>query len=413
MAKCSSWSVIKMLRKLGFPVPSLRQRYAYVKTLGHKRYQARWTDPAGKQRSKIFQKKSDAEKHLTSVQHAMLSGSYVDPAAGKITVGAMADTWLSSKVNLKASTRARYESALDVHVRKRWGTTPLARVDHGSVQAWVDEMAASGASAAQVRKIVSVLSGVLALAVRTKRLASNPCDGVELPRTTERPPKYLTASQVANLAREAATLPSGRPKRATDAAFQQYRLVVLVLAYCGLRWGELAALRVSNVDLLRKRLHVTASVTEVNGSKLVWGTPKNHEARWVPVPRFLADEIAVHLAGKATGDLVFTSPDGSVLRNRNARRAWFDRAASAIGVEGLTPHELRHTAASLAVSAGANVKAVQRMLGHASAVLTLDRYADLFDADLDAVAERLDAIGGLNLDRDDESSVNLASVASL
>ena len=60
---------------------------------------------------------------------------------------------------------------------------------------------------------------------------------------------------------------------------------------------------------------------------------------------------------------------------------------------GLTPHELRHTAASLAVSAGANVKAVQRMLGHASAAMTLDRYADLFDDDLDAVAERLDALG--------------------
>ena len=81
-----------------------------------------------------------------------------------------------------------------------------------------------------------------------------------------------------------------------------------------------------------------------------------------------------------------------MLRNRNARRDWFDAAAAAIGEPGLTPHELRHTAAPLAVSAGANVKAVQRMLGHASAAMTLDRYADLFDDDLDAVAERLDAV---------------------
>jgi integrase len=72
------------------------------------------------------------------------------------------------------------------------------------------------------------------------------------------------------------------------------------------------------------------------------------------------------------------------------RRAGFDRAAQALGLEGLVPHELRHTAASLAVSSGANVKAVQRMLGHASAAMTLDTYADLFDEDLDAVAERLD-----------------------
>ena len=81
-----------------------------------------------------------------------------------------------------------------------------------------------------------------------------------------------------------------------------------------------------------------------------------------------------------------------MLRNRNARSAWFDSAATAIGQPGLTPHELRHTAASLAVSAGANVKAVQRMLGHASAAMTLDTYTDLFDDDLDVVADRLDAV---------------------
>lgn len=81
---------------------------------------------------------------------------------------------------------------------------------------------------------------------------------------------------------------------------------------------------------------------------------------------------------------------GGVLRNRVFRRAAFDRAARTIGAEGLVPQELRHTAASLAISAGANVKAVQRMLGPASAAMTLDTYADLFDDDLDAVAERLD-----------------------
>jgi integrase len=110
------------------------------------------------------------------------------------------------------------------------------------------------------------------------------------------------------------------------------------------------------------------------------------------VPRFLVDELAEHLAGKAPDALAFSSPHGAVLRVRGARRAWFDRAAEAAGLAGLTPHELRHTAASLAVSAGANVKAVQRMLGHARAAMTLDVYADLFDDDLEAVAERLDAL---------------------
>jgi integrase len=113
----------------------------------------------------------------------------------------------------------------------------------------------------------------------------------------------------------------------------------------------------------------------------------------VPIPRGIADDLAVLLAGKAPDDLVFTAPEGGLLVLTNFRRRHFDQAAQSVGLDGLTPHELRHTAASLAVSAGANVKSVQRMLGHASAAMTLDVYSALFDDDLDAVAERLDKAG--------------------
>jgi integrase len=179
---------------------------------------------------------------------------------------------------------------------------------------------------------------------------------------------------------------------ASNPSFAQYRLVAFVLAYCGLRWSEVAALTVGSVDLPRRRITVSAAVVEVDGIGLVWGTPKNHEDRWISIPRFLINDLGEHIGERLTEDLLFTAPEGGVMRNRNARRAWFNRAASAAGAPGLTPHELRHTAASLAVSAGANVKAVQRMLGHASAAMTLDLYADLFDDDLEAVAERLDIL---------------------
>jgi integrase len=115
----------------------------------------------------------------------------------------------------------------------------------------------------------------------------------------------------------------------------------------GRRWGELVALRVSRMDLLRRRIHVAESVTDVVDGRLDWGLPKNHERRWVPVPRFLVNDLAELVAGKANEDLVFTTPHGAV-RVRGVRRAWFDRAALLVGVPGLTPHELRHTAASLA-----------------------------------------------------------------
>lgn len=339
-------------------------------------WRAHWRDPAGKTCNRSFKLKRDADKFLTTVESSKLTNTYVDAGRAKVTVGELATQWFAGKINLKPTTRAVYESALDVHVRPRWATTPIGKVEHGDVQVWLAALDASGISGGHVRKIHGVLSGILALAVKDRRIPSNPALGADLPAVTERARKYLTAAQVEQLA---------------DAAGDG-RAAVLTLAYCGLRWSELAGLRVGRVDLLRRRLVIAETMTEINGGKLSWGTPKSNESRSVPIPRFLVDVLAIELAGKAPGDLAFTTASGAPLRNRNARRAWFDDAAAAIGEPDLTPHELRHTAASLAVSAGANVKAVQRMLGHASAAMTLDRYADLFDDDLDAVADRLDVV---------------------
>ena len=260
-------------------------------------------------------------------------------------------------------------------VLPRWGSVPLARVSHADVAAWVAALSASGLSPRTVHKAHRVLSLVLNLAVRDRRIAVNPASGVHLPRSPQGHRRFLTPQQVADLA----------------AACGRDSLVVYVLAYCGLRFGELAALRVRDVDLLRRRLTVVRSVTDVDGH-LVFGDPKTHQCRQVPVPRFLVEAFAAACSGRGPDELVFTSPAGGVLWNNNWRRRAFNPAAIRVGLDGLTPHELRHTAASLAVSAGANVKAVQRMLGHASAAMTLDVYSGLFGDELDVVAERLDAL---------------------
>lgn len=125
------------------------------------------------------------------------------------------------------------------------------------------------------------------------------------------------------------------------------------------------------------------------GAQQVWGTPKGDERRDVPIPRFLVDQLAEHVSGKAPDDLVFSGVrGGGALRTHIFRRAAFDRAAEVIGIPGLHPHELRHTAASLAIAA--DVKVVQKMLGNKSATMTLDQYGHLFDDRLDDVADRLD-----------------------
>jgi integrase len=227
-----------------------------------------------------------------------------------------------------------------------------------------------------VHKAHRVLSLVLDLAVRDGRLPRNPAAGVRLPRPAIARKQFLTAAEVAALA---------------DASGRD-RVLVYVLAYCGLRFGEATGLRVGDVDLIRRRLRIERSISDVDGH-LVVTSPKSHHAREVPVPSFVAAMLVDLVAGQPADAPLLTGRDGGLLRGNNFRRRSFDQAAASVGLAGLTPHDLRHTAASLAVSAGANVKAVQRMLGHASAAMTLDVYAGLFGDDLDAVADRLDATG--------------------
>jgi integrase len=342
------------------------------------RYRVRYRKPDRSQTDKRgFRTKREAEAYLIQVESDKQRGAFVDHTRSSLTVAEWAQGWLDAQLQLKPTTLSGYRHALDKHVLPRWGHIRLADVAHADVQTWVTGMSKTlGPSA--VRQTHLVLSGVMKYAVRDGRLARNPCDDVRLPRLVKRSRGYLTHEQVAQLAEELG--PQGD--------------VVLFLAYTGLRWGEMAALKVRRLDMLRRRVEVAEAVSEPRG-QLVWGTPKTHERRSVPFPSLLLDPLAQRCAGKGREDLVFAGADGGVLRGNNFRPRYFDPAIEQLhGLDEdfpkITPHDLRHTAASIAVSAGANVKAVQRMLGHASAAMTLDTYADLFDDDLDAVATAID-----------------------
>ncbi|WP_235562448.1 tyrosine-type recombinase/integrase [Microbacterium sp. Root1433D1] len=243
------------------------------------------------------------------------------------------------------------------------------------MQDWVAELSRDRA-ATTVLRAHGVLAAVLDVAVKYRRVSRNVARGVALPRKVPKSKPYLTHEQVAAL-----------------AAAATYPVLVLFLAYTGLRWGEATGLRVKHVDALRRRVSVQENAVLVGGVVHV-GTPKTHEARSVPYPAFLSLEIARLCEGKRREDLLFG--DGVThMRLPNSVRGWFAFAVKRVREADdefprVTPHDLRHTAASLAISAGANVKAVQRMLGHASASMTLDTYADLFDDDLDGVADALD-----------------------
>ena len=225
---------------------------------------ARWRDPDGSQRKKSFDRKLDAERHLLVVGSSMLTGSYVDPRAGRVTVGDYAETWLANKGHLKPKTRAGYESLLATRVLPKWGPVPLDRANYGAVASWVSTMAESGLSASRTRQAYHVLKSLLDEAVKDARLLRNPATGVDLPRMRAKERRYLTHAEVAALAE----------------ACRGHRTLVQVLAYCGIRWGEATALRVGRVDPVRGRLEIVEAVVEVNGT-MIFGSPKSHQHRSV------------------------------------------------------------------------------------------------------------------------------------
>jgi integrase len=193
-----------------------------------------------------------------------------------------------------------------------------------------------------------------------------------LPHKSSKRRVYLTVDDVARLAGE-----SG-----------QHRTLVLTLAYTGIRWGEAVALRVRDVQFLRRRLSVHDNAVQLGVNHAV-GKTKSRKERSVPVPQFVLDELAVQCEGRSLDDLVFGDGENYLPRPKSDG-GWFVGAVKRAKVQKITPHDLRHSCASIAISSGVNVLALSRMLGHTSAKVTLDTYSDLFDTDLDAVASALD-----------------------
>jgi integrase len=355
---------------------------------GKVRWYAAYYDPDGKRKMRVFDKREDARQFLTKIAHSKDTGSYSDPDLGKIKMSAFADQWLEAQSHLKIGTRTKYAGIVERHIKPRFGGTPLTKITYEDVSAWVSGLTSARGgkmSPGAVRYTHRVLHLILDHAVKGGRISANPAKGVRLPKIPRGDKRFLTRDQVWELADAAAAYP-------LPEVGEQYRVMILLLSLTGLRWGEAAGLKVKRLNLMRRRLTVAETLVDVGGH-LHTSRPKNHQAREVPVPPFLCDMLAGVVAGKEQDDLVFTSWRGRPLRNGDWRRDVFNKAAADAGLDGITPHELRHTAASLAVSSGANVKAVQRMLGHASAAMTLDVYAGLFNDDLEALAERMDAHG--------------------
>lgn len=342
------------------------------------RWRVRWVVD-GCEHTKVFDRKPDAQAHLDTVTAEVVKGTYVSPHKSGVLFRAVADEFLASKATRKPKTVASYQSLLDTLILPRWGDVKLSDISHGDLQRWVSGLsvdgsvrkAGNGLSASRVRQAHQCMSAVLKYGIRTERLAKNVANGIELPRKGQGRQRYLTHQQLLTLA----------------AHTGKFQTLTLVLGYCGLRFGEAVGLR--GRDVKDSTLTLVSSVTGVTGKGLVeQDSTKTSRNRVVPVPGLVWERLKDELPADPDAP-VFPGRDGGWLTN-GAYRWVFDPAAIETGVPGLVPNELRHTTASLAISAGANIKVVQRLLGHATAAMTLDQYGHLYDDDLNAVAAQLD-----------------------
>jgi integrase len=343
-------------------------------------YRAQYRSPTHRLIAKRgFATVDEAHRWLTTEKAKLITGDWIDPRKAKVTVATLAPAWLKLKeARLKPSAFRVLEGAWRNHVEPAWGSVPISRVVNSDVASWV---AGIGKSPTVVHRAYGVLVGILDQAVRDGRIPRNTAANIEsLPRRESvKKRRYLTPAEL----------------QAVAAHSGKHRALVLTLGYCGLRTGELIALRKEDIDLERRRINVYRNVVE-HGQQFDEGTTKTLAgARLVPIPLIVSEALRERLDGLEDDALVFPSATGgymSRVRASEGSKSWWKTALKAAGVPNMVMYDLRHTAASIAVSAGGSVLAVQRMLGHKRASMTLDVYADLFDDDLELLLGRIDAM---------------------
>jgi integrase len=358
-----------------------KRRFGSLRALPSGQWQARYRGPDGIERPAphTFPDKRSAERWLTLKEAEIVRGQWIDPDAGQAHVSEWADRWFASiSPHLKMKTRATYASLLKTTILPRFGAMPVAAVKPIMVGEWVAGLTGRGLSPSRVRQSYLLFSQIMRAAVENDLIASSPCRRVRLPRLPETDPHVLTPAEV---------------DRIVAACRAPHHVLVLILAYGGLRIGEAFALRRSSVDLRSANLTVAAELVEVGG-RLTFDTPKSHQRRTLRLPAFVVDELRDHLAKRVPADpdaLLFVGRTGKPLHYNSWRRTHFDPAVEAAGLVDVTPHDLRATHATWVADAH-GVMAAARRLGHSNASVTTRHYARVVDGRDGEVAEEFDRV---------------------
>ncbi|MFI9506204.1 tyrosine-type recombinase/integrase [Nocardia sp. NPDC052566] len=319
-----------------------------------------------------FARKKVAEDWERRQYEQLASGTWADPSLGSQSVKHWGETWLKARSKKGAATERKVKGLVASQINGAFGRRPLVSIRPSEFEEWIGKLSREQ-SDSTARAAGGVFRQIVRFAMRDGAINRDPTKDIKLPTVHGNEPHSLTHEELWSLADEVG-------ERDRD------RLLVLTGGYAGLRWGELAALLRSDFDLGRQTVRVTKALVAETGEI---GPVKTHQSRTVPLAAVLVEELAPYVAELGTRDLVFPSQRKTPLRNRNFRRDVFDDAVERLALD-ITPHNLRDTAASLAIQAGASVVAVSKMLGHESPATTLKHYAAFFPSDLVEVAVKLD-----------------------
>lgn len=327
-------------------------------------WQVRYRDEANKERGASFTSEREAKRFRAKVETQLAEDDYIDPSNGEILFGDWLRLWERSRV-VARTTAAAEDSIVRNHVRPGFGEVRLRAITKLLVQSWVAELG-TRRSPATVAKAYRVLQLVMAAAADEGLIRTSPCRGISLPRADTDERVFLAPAQVARLVAE---LP------------ERYQPLVILAYLTGMRWSELAGLRVRRLDLLRARLDIAEVAQEARGT-ITFGPPKTKASRRVvTLPPEAVEVIARHLTAWPADrdDLVFRSARGHALSRTIFRaRVWVPAVERAgLADVGPTFHSLRHSHAASLVADGQPMLAVCRRLGHSSIRVTYDLYGHL------------------------------------
>lgn len=341
---------------------------------GEKGYRARYRDPLGRQHSRSFARKADAERFLLEMETDKVRGAWIDPRNADMPLAEWVEEFLRLSRRLSPGTQQTYRRDLGKYVLPRFGAYRIGRIPPDEIENWLNDEIEAGVAPSSVHRHYRTLRRVLQVAVEKQKLLSNPCDRVQPPRVPAREMVFLDWPDVAALA---------------SAHNDRFRTLIYLAVDSGMRWSELVGLRRGRVDLRNRKVRVTEQLMQLETGEWFCKEPKTSSSvRSITISTFTADLLAEHLerfAEPGIDGLVFVNEAGNPLMGPSFRNNHFRRAQERVGVE-CRFHDLRHTSVALAIAEGAHPKAIQARMGHSSINVTLDRYGHLFPELDEAIA---------------------------